>query len=76
MLIIISIVFVLGYLAIALEHPLKVNKGASALLLAVVCWTIYALSSPDNHAVVEQLQHHLGSIAEIIFFFAWCHDHR
>ncbi len=68
MLIIISIVFVLGYLAIALEHPLKVNKGASALLLAVVCWTIYALSSSDNHAVVEQLQHHLGSIAEIIFF--------
>lgn len=38
-------VFVLGYAAIAFEHPLKVNKTASALLTAVCMWTIYILFS-------------------------------
>lgn len=39
----IIIVFVLGYLAIALEHQLKINKAASALLIGTVCWTLYAV---------------------------------
>lgn len=38
--------FVLGYLAIAFEHPLKVNKTASALLTGVICWTLFMVSSP------------------------------
>ena len=37
------IVFVLGYTAIALEHPLKVDKAASALLLGVIIWTVFIL---------------------------------
>lgn len=45
MLTIICAVFVLGYICIALEHPLHVNKAASALATGVVCWTLYALSS-------------------------------
>ncbi|RIW18422.1 sodium:proton antiporter [Algoriphagus lacus] len=45
----IIIIFVVGYLAIALEHPIKINKTASALLTAVVCWTIFAVSgSPET----------------------------
>lgn len=36
-------VFVLGYVAIALEHPLKVDKAASALVLGVLVWTILIL---------------------------------
>ena len=40
-------VFVLGYTAIALEHPLKVNKSASALITGMVIWTIYALSATN-----------------------------
>lgn len=36
----IIVLFVLGYLAIALEHPLKINKSATALLLGVSLWTI------------------------------------
>ena len=40
----ILVCFIVGYLAIALEHPLMIDKAASALLLAVVCWTIYALN--------------------------------
>ncbi len=35
------LVFVVGYLTIALEHPLKINKTASALFLGIACWTIY-----------------------------------
>jgi Na+/H+ antiporter NhaD/arsenite permease-like protein len=40
------IVFVVGYLAIALEHPIKINKTASALLTGVLCWTLFVLSDP------------------------------
>ncbi len=41
------LIFVLGYLAIALEHPLKIDKSASALLIGVITWAIYALYSVD-----------------------------
>jgi len=41
------VIFVLGYLAIALEHPIKVDKAASALLIGVLTWTVYALNSVD-----------------------------
>ncbi len=36
------VVFILGYAAIALEHPLRVNKSATALLLAVALWVMLA----------------------------------
>lgn len=62
------IVFIIGYLAIAAEHPLKLDKAASALLTGGLCWTIYILQSSDTHIVNEQLLHHLGDIASIVFF--------
>lgn len=37
------LVFALGYLLIALEHPLKIDKAASAILTGVLCWTILIL---------------------------------
>lgn len=46
MLMLMVAVFVLGYLAIALEHPIKINKTATALLTGVILWTIYAVASP------------------------------
>ncbi len=61
-------VFVLGYLAIALEHNLKVNKAAPALLTGVICWVIYILQSSAPEQVSAQLMHHLGEIASILFF--------
>ncbi len=64
----IIIVFVVGYIAIAFEHPLKLNKAASALITGVLCWTIYILQSESTHTVSEQLLHHLGEIASILFF--------
>ena len=75
------VVFVLGYLAIALEHPLKIDKSASALLLGVITWTILMLGNgsfaPEGleHAadaeggwVLKELEHHLGEIAAIVVF--------
>lgn len=78
-----AVVFVIGYLCIALEHPLKVDKAASALLTAVVVWTLLVMgadsilpmigsgtagSSINTHHTVEELRHHLGEISEILFF--------
>jgi len=45
MFILMVVLFLLGYLAIALEHPIKVEKAASALLLGSILWALYALSS-------------------------------
>ncbi len=57
-------VFILGYLAITLEHPLKINKTATALVTGVLVWTIYAISTGD----ASELGHHLASTSEILFF--------
>jgi hypothetical protein len=65
---IIAIIFIIGYLAIAFEHPLKVNKAASALLTGVICWSVYALSGSDKELVSENLAHHLSDIAGILYF--------
>ena len=43
MLTVIILVFVVGYLAIALEHQLHINKAASALFIGAVCWALYAI---------------------------------
>ena len=62
------IVFVVAYAAIALEHPLKINKSASALVGAGVMWTIYAMGTTDHHVVTHQLGESLMSTAQIAFF--------
>ena len=41
------IVFVLGYVAIALEHPIKVDKAASALIIGGLGWALLALGIVD-----------------------------
>jgi Na+/H+ antiporter NhaD/arsenite permease-like protein len=43
---IIVAVFIVGYILIALEHPLKINKTASAILTGVICWTLFIISDP------------------------------
>ncbi|HEY3401951.1 MAG TPA: sodium:proton antiporter NhaD [Ohtaekwangia sp.] len=47
------IVFILGYIAIAFEHPIRINKTASAILTGMLCWTLFMLASPNDHGVVE-----------------------
>ena len=64
----IIIIFILGYAAIAFEHPLRINKTASALLTGVLCWMVYILYSSDRNLVSEQLYEHFGQISGILFF--------
>ncbi|VAW24268.1 Na+/H+ antiporter NhaD type [hydrothermal vent metagenome] len=45
MFILMVIVFVLGYTAIALEHPLRVDKAASALIIGTLCWVVYIIGA-------------------------------
>ncbi|MDA7744737.1 sodium:proton antiporter NhaD [bacterium] len=39
------VVFVVGYLMIALEHPIHIDKAASALLVGAITWTIFSLNA-------------------------------
>jgi len=61
----IIIIFVVGYLAIALEHPIKINKTASALVTAVVCWTIFTVSgSPETLLNSERYLHFIHELGD------------
>src|SRR5687768_16690770 len=64
----IILTLVIGYLIIAFEHPLKINKAATALLTGIVCWTFYIVSQPDKELIYHQLLEHLGEISGILFF--------
>lgn len=68
MVLIIAIIFIVGYATIALEHSVKINKAASALITGVLCWTVYALFTEDKEVVGEHLTGHLGEVAGILFF--------
>ena len=61
-------IFVLTYAAIAFEHPLKVNKSATALIGAGLLWTVYALLGPEAKAVDAAIGESLMSTAQIVFF--------
>jgi Na+/H+ antiporter NhaD/arsenite permease-like protein len=61
-------IFILGYTAIALEHTIKLNKAASALITGVLCWVVYTAFTPDKQIVNEHLLEHLGDVSGILFF--------
>ncbi len=62
------VIFILAYASIALEHPLGVNKAASALIGAGLLWTIYALNGGDHHLISENLGESVATTAQIVFF--------
>ena len=62
------VIFIIAYAAIALEHPLNINKSASALIGAGLLWTVYAVSTGDTHLVSEQLGESITGTAQIVFF--------
>lgn len=74
----IIVAFVIGYFLIAIESITKVNKAAIALLMFVVCWTLFMID-PASYlpnavgdkmalAVSEIIEKHLGSTATTLFF--------
>jgi len=62
------VIFVCAYAAIALEHPIRINKSASALIGAGLLWTVYSVMSGDHALVGQQLNESLASTAQIVFF--------
>ena len=66
--IIILLIFIFGYTVIALEHILKINKAATALITGVICWTFYIVNSDAPSEVDAALLNHVGDIASILFF--------
>lgn len=68
--ILIIIIFIIGYLAIAFEHTIKINKAGTAILTGVLCWSVIALfpQSFSQTTEVDSLSHHLSDISSILFF--------
>lgn len=76
--IVIIIAFVIGYFLIAIESVTKVNKAAIALLMFVVCWTLFmidpsaylpdAIGDKAALAVSEVIEKHLGATSTTLFF--------
>ena len=71
-------IFVIGYFCIAMEHPFKINKTATALMLGTLLWTVFVFCNSvfdptmDSEAwhnfISEHLVENLGETAEIVFF--------
>ena len=61
------LVFIIGYLLIALEEFIKINKSSIALITGVVCWTLLYTHGNVTELNNELIQH-LGEIASILFF--------
>lgn len=67
----VGIIFLLGYTGIILEHYYKVNKAATALLMATCIWGVQFLSASlagGLHIYKLELSRHIGNISELIFF--------
>jgi Na+/H+ antiporter NhaD/arsenite permease-like protein len=71
--ILIVLIFVAGYFCIALEHPIKINKTASALVTGVLCWTLFVLGGPSESLLqsstylsfIEEIKSHATDITAI-----------
>ena len=60
-------IFVLGYACIALEHKIKIDKAAIALVMFGCIWSAYTILEPSAH-IGEDLMDHLGSTCETLIF--------
>ncbi len=64
------LIFIIGYLFIVFEHPLRLNKTVPALLIGVLIWSVIYVGQLPLHDGEKDsiLLHHIGKIAEIVFF--------
>lgn len=72
------VVFVAGYLMIALEHKIHIDKAPTALITGMICWAIYSFYLGDGHEAHHVLAHgnsgnaglyhHMYDIANILLF--------
>jgi Na+/H+ antiporter NhaD/arsenite permease-like protein len=66
--ILISILFIIGFIAIAFEEVIKINKAASALFIAILSWVILFFNNNHPEHVGMIMGEHLTGIASIVFF--------
>jgi Na+/H+ antiporter NhaD/arsenite permease-like protein len=61
-------VFIIGYLLISLEHKIKIDKAATALITGVSCWLLFYFGSSSPSEAEKSLLLHLSDISSILFF--------
>ena len=61
------VIFILGYLLIASEHVLHINKATFALIMCALLWAVYAVGSHDPSISSEMIEA-LGDTCEIVVF--------
>jgi Na+/H+ antiporter NhaD/arsenite permease-like protein len=64
----ILLIFVVGYILIAFEHKIAINKAATALLTGVFCWWIIIQFGPGERIMISRIYEILGDISGILFF--------
>lgn len=65
----ILVTFIAGYLVIIFEHLLKINKSATALFIAALCWMFYFVSGQNSmQESTGYLSHHMSDVSQIILF--------
>ena len=63
----IVLIFILGYVCIALEHKIKIDKAAFALLMCGIIWTVLSIFSGDAD-IEGELVSYLGDTCETLIF--------
>jgi Na+/H+ antiporter NhaD/arsenite permease-like protein len=61
----IIILFIIGYLFIALEHNVHINKTASALLTGILCWTLFIISGPSETITASNLYQEVTAMIKL-----------
>ena len=62
-----TVVFVIGYILIAMEHKIGINKAATALILGMTLWVLYMFSGDSIISVVnaESFRHFLAGNSDV-----------
>lgn len=69
--ILLTIVFITGYLAIVMEHKIRVNKAATALVAGSLAWTIFIVFSAEKEKVTETIGTHMTDTLYPTDHFFW-----
>lgn len=62
------VIFVIGFIAITVEHRIKINKAAIALLMGTLCWGVNFIGYFPDEIALHHLIEHLGEISQVVIF--------
>jgi Na+/H+ antiporter NhaD/arsenite permease-like protein len=68
--VVLALTFVAGYTLIALEHQVKINKAATAVLTGILSWALLIVGhgAAGTADIEASLMHHLSEAASVLFF--------